>query len=509
MPELRPYQTDVIERCRAAMASGLRRLILVAPTGAGKTVLAAQMIENCIGREKRALFLVHRRELLGQAARKLHDVGIDAGTIAPGFPSRPSQRVQVASIATLHGRAVRSNRMELPEADLVIVDECHHATARTWQQLIEAYPNAYVVGLTATPCRTDGRGLGGIFQDLVQCPDVSELIKLGFLVGTRVFAPPGPDLSGVKITAGDYNEKQLAAVMNQEQLVGDVVTHWIRHAEGRKTLVYAVDVAHSISLRDEFCKAGISASHIDGTTPTEERDAILGQLKRGAIDVLCNCQVLTEGFDAPDVGCIVLARPTKSFGLYRQIIGRGLRPAPGKEQCIVLDHSGATLDHGFVDEPIEWTLEENKKAHRPANSSREKGGVKKLVECPECGGSRWQGRPCPCGWRPHGYGEGQPFLDGELLELDRRGNVRQFKPAKPAWEPESFYRQLLWICSEKGRKQGWAAHKYKEKFGKWPNRAWMAPAEPSPELRSWVRAADIRWAKANPRPNGGGAHAGQ
>ncbi len=496
MPDLRPYQTDVIDRCRGSMSNGVRRLILVAPTGAGKTVLAAQMIENCTGRDKHAVFLVHRRELLAQAARKLHDVGIDAGVIAPGFPPRPYQRVQVASIATLYGRAVKSSRMELPEADLVIVDEAHHATAKTWHKLIEAYPQSYVVGLTATPCRADGRGLGTIFEELVECPGVNELIGLGFLVGTRVYAPAPPDLSGIKITAGDYNEKQLAQVMDQENLVGDVVTHWLRHAEGRKTLVYAVDVAHSIHLRDEFSRSGVSAGHIDGKTPAEERDMVLGQLRSGALDVVCNCQVLTEGFDAPDVGCIVLARPTKSFSLYRQIVGRGLRPAPGKTDCIVLDHSGATIEHGFCDEPVEWTLQQDRRINKPAQSSREAGGVKKLVECPECGRARWQGRPCSCGWRPKGYGDGVPFVDGELLELDRKGNVRRFKPAVVTWNPKEFYQQLLWMARERAYSAGWAAHKYREKFGNWPPRSWTDPMEPTPELRSWVRSRQIAWIKS-------------
>lgn len=502
MPELRPYQAQVIADCRAAFASGTKRLLLVAPTGSGKTVLASALIEGALGKEKRALFLVHRRELLNQAARKLYDVGLDSGIIAAGFEPRPQQHVQVASISTLHARAMRTRKMDLPEADLVVVDEAHHATAKTWSDLVAAYPNAAVIGLSATPCRGDGRGLGSIFQTLVCCPDVAELVKLGFLVGTRVYAPAPPDLSGVKLTAGDYNEKQLAEKMNQDQLVGDVVTQWLHHAGGRSTLVYAVDVAHSIHLRDEFSRAGINAGHIDGTTPADERDVTLGQLRSGVLDVVCNCQVLTEGFDAPDVGCIVLARPTKSFGLYRQIVGRGLRPAKGKEFCVVLDHAGATLEHGFVDEPVGWDLNEKKRAQRPAMSSREGAGVRKLVDCPECHATRWQGRPCSsCGWRPHGYGEGQPFMDGDLVELDRHGNVRKHAKPVTTWEPETFFRQLLWIVQEKGYSPGWAGHKYREKFGNWPPRSWnqREAMEPSPTMRSWLRSRQIAWAKSKHR----------
>lgn len=504
MPELRPYQIEVIQKCRDAFASGIRRILLVAPTGAGKTVLSAEMVKTAIEKNRRVLFMVHRRELLGQAASKLHAIGIDAGTIAAGFEPRPMQMVQVASISTLHARAMRSAKINLPQADLVIVDEAHHSTAKTWHSIMDAYPQAAIVGLTATPCRGDGRGLGTIFETLVECPDVSELVRLGYLTGTRVYAPGAPDLTGVKITAGDYNEKGLAAVMNQDQLVGDVVLHWQHHAEGRKTLVYAVDVAHSMHIRDEFCHAGISAGHIDGTTPPEERDAILSQLRRGTLDVVSNCQVLTEGFDCPDVGCVVLARPTKSFGLYRQIVGRGLRPSPEKADnlCIVIDHAGATLEHGFVDEPVEWTLDEDKRAASKTVAKAAEQRVRKLVDCPECGSVRWQGRPCSCGWRPPGHGEGKPFMDGDLVEIDRNGNVRKAGAKKAAgFEPESFYRQVLGYSRERGYSDGWAAHKYREKFGQWPSRSWKSPAEVSPEIRSWIRSRMIAWAKSKERAN--------
>lgn len=502
-PQLRPYQTNVIDAARTALgAGGRKRIILVAPTGAGKTVIGAQVILNATSRGHRALFMVHRRELLRQAAAKLHDVGIDAGIVAPGFPSRPHQPVQVASIATLHARGVRTRRMDLPEADLVVIDEAHHATSRTWTGILDAYPNAYVVGLTATPCRGDGRGLGGIFEEIVECPDVSELVKLGYLVGTKVYASPAPDLSGVKVLAGDYNEKQLAERVNTVQLVGDVITHWLRFANGLRTLVYAVDVAHSVHLRDEFSRAGIAAGHLDGKTPTEERDEILRQFGNGTIDVLCNCAVLTEGFDCPEASCIVLAKPTKSFGLYRQMIGRGLRPSPGKTDCVVIDHAGLTVAHGFVDEPIEWALAPDEQAHRKAKESDGGGALmeRKLVDCPECGASRWKGKPCQaCGWNGKAKGGGQDFIDIELAELARD---RTAKAPAPGFDPKEFYRQLMWLARERGYSTGWASHKYREKFGKWPSNQWgaIAPMEPDAMVRSWVRSRQISWAKSQHNP---------
>lgn len=508
MTTLHGYQSEIIDRARERLTTGgRRRIIVVIPTGGGKTIIAARVVLNAIAKNCTALFLVHRRELLKQAAQKLTAETIDAGIISPGFRPRPDQAVQVASISTLHARAIRSNRMSLPDADLVVVDECHHATAATWRTLLDRYPLAYVVGLTATPCRGDGRGLGGIFEEIVEGPDVAELVRLGHLVGTRVYAAPPPDLSGVKMLAGDYNEKQLAEKVNTVELVGDVVTHWLRFARGRRTIVYAVDVAHSVHLRDEFCRAGVAAGHIDGSTPIDERDAILKQFADGVLDVVCNCAILTEGFDCPEAACIVLARPTKSFGLYRQMVGRGLRPAEGKTECVVIDHAGITADHGFVEEPVQWTLAPDRKAHaKKANGSS--GHVeRKLKDCPECGAARWQGKPCPaCGWRGHKNGAGVDFVDGELVELARDGQAR----AEAGIKPEEFYRRLLWIAGERGRNPGWAAHSFREKFKAWPKRKWQnaLPLEPDAITRSWVRSRDIAFARSRDRRDGNNAGTG-
>jgi superfamily II DNA or RNA helicase len=493
--DLRDYQRAAIERAQQALSSGKRRIVIVAPTGAGKTVLAAAMAVDAAAAAKRVVFLAHRRELVAQASRKLHAAGLDHGIVAAGFPARPGEPVQVASISTLHARAVRCSSIELPAADVVFVDEAHHATARTWRRLIEAYPNASIVGLTATPCRGDGGGLGAIFDALVECPSIARLTADGYLVPTRVYAPSPPDLAGIGLTAGDYNEKQLAERMDRPRLVGDVVEHWLRLAGGRKTVVFAVSVGHAVHVRDEFGRAGVAAAHVDGTTPLGERDAILARLAAGTADVVVNCGVLTEGFDLPEIGCIVLARPTRSFGLYRQIVGRGLRPAPGKDHCLVLDHAGCTLEHGFIDEPVEWTLAPDRRALRPAQTQRASQRMTKLVECPECSAARWQGRPCAaCGWRPQPKPCGVETTAGELGQLSRDGVVRQ--AVATSADKQSFYCQLLWIARERGYKPGWAAHKYREKFDVWPRLKDDRPEPPAPEVLAWVRSRQVAYAKA-------------
>jgi superfamily II DNA or RNA helicase len=499
-PDLRNYQVDCIERFEREVSLARRRLLGVAPTGSGKAVIAAEMVRRAVSQGKRVLFMVHRRELVKQSSQKLFDVGLDHGIIASGFQMRLAESVQIGSISTLDARAVRSSSLQLPPADLVIVDEAHHAPARTWRRLIGAYPEAVVLGLTATPCRGDGRGLGDIFEAMVECASIPALINDGYLVPTRVYAPTQPDLADVKVRRGDYVEAELAERMDRPQLVGDVVTHWHRLGERRRTIVFATSVAHSIHLRDEFGRSGVAAAHVDGTTPVAERDAVLAGLASGAFEVVTNCGVLTEGFDLPDIGVIVLARPTKSLGLYRQMVGRGLRPATGKLACLVMDHAGCTFEHGFIDEPIEWTLEPDKRPLQPAQIARASCRARTLVDCPECSAALWQGQPCPvCGWRVHRTPRDVEVIDGELGLLTRDGAVEN---SAATADKDQFYGQLLWIARERGYKAGWAAYKYKEKFGTWPRRNNAEPIAPLQATWSWVRSRQIAYAKRTKKARG-------
>lgn len=447
---------------------------------------------------KRILFLAHRRELIQQTSRKLYDLGIDHGVLLPGHRPRPAEPVQVASIATLHARAIRAKNMNLPDADLVIIDEAHHARANIYAKIIEAYPNAVILGLTATPCRGDGRGLGNLFEVMVECTQVPDLIAAGYLVPTKVYAPANPDLGGVMVRGGDYVESQLAQRMDNHKLVGDVVSHWIRLGERRSTVVFATGVAHAKHLRDEFRRAGVLAEHLDGTTPSEERDAILASLAAGKIDLVCNAMVLTEGWDAPSVSCLVLARPTKSLGLYRQMVGRVLRPAPGKTDALILDHAGATFQHGFAEDPIEWVLSKDQRLVNKVHVSRGALPTFSLTACPECSAVRFAGKPCPaCGWQARRKAEAVESLDGELGYVQPDRHVQVNIPS--AAEKSRVHRQLLWIAKERGYNSGWAAHKFKTKFGTWPTAKPWAPPEPlQPDdaLRAWVKSQRIAYAKA-------------
>ena len=286
---------------------------------------------------------------------------------------------------TVNARAFRSRKIELRKFGLIVIDEAHHARAKTYQQIVDANPTAVIIGLTATPCRGDGRGLGNIFDTIVLGPSFEELKDGGRLVSSRIYAPQRPDLKGVHIRQGDYVESELAGAMDKPKLVGDVVTHWFKHAEGRRTVVFASSVKHSVHIRNEFRQAGVAAEHIDGETPREEREEILARLSAGVIQVVCNCMVLCEGWDQPAVSCLVLARPTKRLGLFIQTVGRVLRSAPGKTDALILDHSGAVFEHGFPEDEITWALSTDDKAVNKAHEARQANHhARGLTTCPQC-----------------------------------------------------------------------------------------------------------------------------
>jgi DNA repair protein RadD len=497
-PSLRPDQLDAIARIESATAAGRRRICLVSATGWGKTIVAAALIAKYVAFGGRVLFIAHRRELIEQTSSRLHNVGVDHGIIQSGYPARPGARVQVASVQTLHARAVRTRTIELPLASLVIIDEAHHVPARTYIRLVDAYPDAVILGLTATPCRSDGRGLGHVFQTLVPCPGVAELTQAGLLVPARIYAPTRPDLKGVRIERGDYAKPQLAERMNTIRLVGDIVENWHRLGRGRRTVVFTVNVAHLVHLRNEFRRFEVLAEHIDGTVPLEERKEILARFAAGTVDVICNCAVLTEGWDRPEASCLILARPTRSLGLYRQIVGRVLRTAPaiGKTDALILDHAGAVFEHGFPDDDIAWTLDTNGKAVNEAHATRQAEPHRRgLKTCPECHAVRIEGQPCgSCDWHPVTKPELIAIADGQLGEV-RRDRTVHISPQ----DKLTFYREL----AEKRRrkptiKDGWAAAKFKEKFGDWPPFDWRnpQPLPPDPATRAWVRSRDIAYAMA-------------
>ena len=488
---LRDYQRDTINQLSLVMDRGVNKIILQLPTGAGKTIIAVEIIRQALEDGKRVLFVAHRRELVFQCADKLETLGIDYGIIMAGQNKSLVPDVQVCSIQTLSAR-VKRGVVQPPPADILIFDECHHNVAKTHLDLIDCYPEAVLVGLTATPCRGDGRGLGGLYEDLIIGPSISELTDQNHLVPVQYYAPTKPDLEGIKIRRGDYAEDQLSERMNHPELVGDIVENWAKICQDRQTVVFSTGVKHSIHIRDRFLNAGIKAEHLDGTTPKDERDDILKRLASGETQVVSNCMVLTEGWDSPAVSCCVLARPTKSLGLYLQMAGRILRPFQDKTDAVIIDHSGAVHEHGFIDEPMPWSLDPDEKiAERKAKT---KYKSKNPITCGECDFVYSKQPDCPkCGWVPERKGAYFNVVDADLQRISRDGVMGAGELSSE--EQEYFYRELAWIQEERGYKKGWVQYKFKEKFDGWPPyRLELDPIEPSIETLAWIRKGAVRYA---------------
>lgn len=350
---LREYQSQLLHDVfRLWSEPGVRRVLAQLPTGGGKTVIFASAAGQFTDRGHPVLVLAHREELLLQAKEKLeHVTGQPVGLLKAGYKEDRTALIQVASVASLLNRP-------LPPADLVIVDEAHHSAADSYQQLLEQYPNSYILGVTATPARLDGRGFKDIYDRLVLGPQVRWAIDRGYLSAFKLFAAPKTvNTQGVKRIAGDYNARQLARAVDTSLVVGDLIEAWQTFAPGKKTVVFAVNVEHSITIATAYSQAGIPAEHLDGETPDRDRRAVLERFKAGETVVLSNCGLFAEGFDLPSVEAVQCVRPTQSLTFWLQMVGRGLRPHPGKDYAVIIDHTENWIVHGTPDRPRHWSLE--------------------------------------------------------------------------------------------------------------------------------------------------------
>lgn len=491
--QLRDYQEAAVTNVIAALGS---RPILVAPTGSGKTVMATEVVRRL---DVPTLWLAHRKELIDQAAERLESHGLSTGIIKAGYATFPLAPVQVASVQTLV-------RRDKPRAGLIVIDECHHAAADTYQRILDEYDGVPCVGMTATPFRLDGRGLGDLFGEIIVAAWADELCESGVLHSPKVWASKAPDLRGVRVTAGDYNLGQLSERSNTAELHADIIETWQKRAAGKRTVAFAVDVAHSLAITAAFRAAGVPAEHLDGRTPTDERDAILARLRSGETQVVSNCMVLTEGWDLPALECAIIARPTASLNLHLQMIGRVMRARDGKDGAIVLDHAGNHHVHGLVTRRLHYAL------------GNEKVGFAEplgLRRCKACGLLFDTQLPaCPeCGWAPvaeesrrgrfgvHYAGELAEFDDSSFEYRRQVWNLieaeREASGYKPGWsfyrfeelfgvkpvvvggelidsdratmdEKRAVFEQFARIAAERGYKPGWAAYRYRDTFGCWP-----------------------------------------
>lgn len=488
MRSLRPDQSDAIENLRQSILEKHHHVVMQAPTGYGKTVLSAELVNRACRKDKKVIFAVPAISLIDQTLEMFNSQGItDIGVLQASHRQTDGcMPVQIVSVQTLQKR-------EMPPADVVIIDEVHRwfESYAKWMQT--TWLNTPVIGLSATPWR---RGLGNSFTRLLKGATIQELIDGGLLSDFKVFAPDHPDLSGIKTTGGDYNEEQLSERMSNVKLVASIVDTWLEHGRGRPTLVFAVDRAHAEKLQLQFEERGVRAAYQDHFTKDADRRAIKRGFHDGSIEVVVNIETLTTGIDW-DVRCIVLARPTKSEMLFVQAIGRGLRTAAGKDHCLILDHSLNHLNLGFVtDIDVEHTELLRGESKTAAVTDR----IRLPKECPSCAFLKPPGTAkCPvCGFVAEKHSKIEP-TQGELKEMERKRKEEKEK-AKEI-NPRVFYAELRSYADPKGYNPKWAAAKYLDKFKEWPPFEWNNDpmCSVSAQTANWIKSTNIRWAKGKGR----------
>jgi len=491
--DLRPYQSTAVEALRSVLRTGVMRIILSSPTGSGKTEMGFEIIRGAQAKGKRVAFLANRIHLVDQTCRRLALAGFEFGVLQGQNTHRLWADVLVCSVDTV------ASRGGLPtDVDLIVIDEAHACAGTVaYRKIMKGKP---VIGLTATPY-SKGLGkhydeLGGsLFERVVIAARIEDLIRDGYLVSADIWAPGEPDLSGVKITAGDYNEKQLGDAVDKAALIGDIVTHWFKLAHNTPTVVFATNISHSKHIVEQFLANGVSAEHIDCYTDDLERQAILGRVTSGQTMVISNVGILAEGWDFPACKTLILARPTKSLIRYLQMAGRVLRPHPGKDKALILDHSGVVRRLGFPWDYFGQSLDDGKPKKSSGDDKEKPEALPK--PCPHCNFMKPPKTPvCPsCNF------EATRPCDIEVAEGNLVPLTKATKGVKGLEEVgrTQVYHQLLWIARDRGYKEGWAAAQYKSAFGNWPNGISKEAEEPCGTVLSWERSRRIAYAKAKGR----------
>lgn len=489
--ELFDYQKQILVALREGFAHGHDHQILYCPTGGGKTEIAIHLMEAASQKMNRSAMVLDRIILCKQTSERLDKYGIDHGVLQSGhWRYRPYERIQVCSAQTLEARG------SLPDMRLLIVDEAHNTRKQT-VEFIKNNPGLKVIGLSATPFT---KGLGAIYSNVVSAATTHELVNLGRLVPLRVYVGKEIDMTGAKKVAGEWSEKEAGA--RGIKITGDVVSEWVKKTTEifggpRKTIVFAAGVAHAADLAQKFAEAGYNFVSLSYKDDDQFKEDVIKDFARPDTEIhgLIATDILTKGFDVPDVMVGVSARPfSKSLASHIQQMGRVMRCSPGKSFALWLCHSGNYL--GFQDqwEDVFYNgvhqIDEGKEKPRKERTAAEK----ERATCPKCG-TVWVGKSDTCAC----CGFVRPMFNevinapGELQAIEGGKNIadRQIK--------QDWYSQLLHVARARNYSDGWAAHKYKEKFTVWPRGLESVEKEVSPEVASWVKSRQIAWAKSKRR----------
>ncbi len=450
---LRDYQETGLTDIRAAFGSGHRAPLYVAPTGSGKTALFSMIAHGAAAKGNQVMILSHRVELVDQISAALDRSATPHGFIAAGYPTAAAQ-CMIASVATLVRRL-----SDVKEPDLIIVDEAHHARAKTWEGVLSHWPRAKLLGFTATPVRTSGEGLGKIFDCLILGPTVADLTP-EYLAPARVWAPPSIDTSGLHTVAGEYISSETEERANKPSVTGDALSHYRKHADGKAALAFCVSVKHASDVAAYFRDAGYSAVMLKGGMDRQLRRDAIADFRAGKIQVIASCDLLTEGVDFPGAHVGIILRPTQSLGLWRQMCGRILRPCEGKEYAYILDHAGNCKRWGLPSDEPEWTLtmDEERRKKKASVSVRVcskcfAASSSRAMVCSNCGE--------PFAVAPRSMIEEK---EGELIEITPEMIAR--KEARHEQGMAQSLEQLREIARRKGYSSFWADHVYAARMAK-------------------------------------------
>lgn len=478
--ELYDFQAEAVEKLRANIRSGIRNQVLCAPTGAGKTVMAAYLLQEAHAKGKRAVFVADRISLIDQTSASFDGFGIPHGVIqANHWRRRPWSKIQIASAQTVA-------RRKWPDPlDLIVVDECHSSYKATINRI--AQRDAVTIGLTATPFT---KGMGRWYDAVVTAQTTTALIEDGFLAPYDVYAASEPDMTGAKVSAGEWTDAERES--RSMPIVGDCVAEYLKHAPGKKFICFGSTVAHCEELQRQFLAAGVQTGLYTYLGRGEERAEMVDEFRRPGsyLSGLISVAALAKGFDVPSVECVIVARPLRSsITEHIQMIGRGLRRDPENptKRCIVLDHAGNTVRFWaqmmeFFEEgapPLDDGKPKKKSAAEPKKPDPRK--------CPRCHHVHNPRPHCPmCG---HEYPKPQiEHVAGELVAVGSGVPTME--------EKRLFYAELMTLAEIRGYKGGWAAHKYREKFGVWPRVGNVNPRPVSRDTYNWVKSRQIAYAKS-------------
>lgn len=488
---LRDYQKLAVDMVRAEIKKGHKKVLLVLPTASGKTFTLADIAKKTLDNGHKVIAWMHRRQLVDQMADAFKSFGIDCAKIMSGVEPALDCDCQIATMQT-HLRRLKLSEIETNrwfiDASVCMVDEAHHILSKSYQNILKNYKDKIVIGVTATPCLSSGVGMGEYFDAIVQPVSIQKLVDEKHLVPGVYYGPDNPDVSSLKVVAGDYTKKGLGELMNKPKLVGSVVDNWLRIAGNKKTMVFCVNIAHSKALLDEFIAKGVTAEHLDSFSPDIEREETLSRFRSGETQVLLNIALYTEGTDIKEIEAICIARPTRSLGMHLQIIGRGARPNDGKDSFIIIDHGGNVARLGYYEDEITWGLSGKESSIKKKPRKKEK----KIRTCKECT-TLFTGAVCPtCGLEIKEY---KKLIEAEEAELVRIGGKK--KPVPTMAEKQRFFRMAEYHRRIKKYASGYPNCVYKEKFGVWPNGLKdVSPLEPDKSFKNYLTFRAIKYHKS-------------